>query len=167
MKPLVILASARSDGNTRKAVLDTFGEQEEFDFLDLRRKTISPYDYEREPADDFLGVVAEMIAHDEIVFATPVYWYAMSGVLKVFFDRLTELISVRKDLGRRLAGKRVGFLATGTDPDLPPGFAVPFEKTAAYFSMTFYRASYYVFRGDDIVGRHLIQIPFSVDRSQG
>jgi multimeric flavodoxin WrbA len=60
-----------------------------------------------------------MIEHDAIVFATPVYWYAMSGLMKVLFDRFTDLVTVRKDLGRRLRGRRVFLIACGTDPDLP------------------------------------------------
>lgn len=37
--------------------------------------------------DDFKDLALKMIEADCIIFVTPVYWYAMSGQLKVFFDR--------------------------------------------------------------------------------
>ena len=40
--------------------------------------------------DDFLGVAEAMVDAEAILFATPVYWYSMSGRLKRFFDRLTD-----------------------------------------------------------------------------
>jgi len=87
--------------------------------------------------DDFQIVVGRMLEHQQIILATPVYWYAMSGLMKTFFDRLTDLLSnpEARKLGRALAGRNVWVLATGTDEKLPAGFGVPFQKTAEYFSM--------------------------------
>lgn len=84
-----------------------------------------------------------MIEHYAIVFATPVYWYAMSGLMKVLFDRFTDLVTVRKDLGRQLKDRRVFLIACGADPDLPEGFEVPFRRTADYLAMK-YCGSFYV-----------------------
>ena len=41
-----------------------------------------------------------MIGAFTIIFVTPVYWYAMSGRMKVFFDRWTDLLKIDKDTGR-------------------------------------------------------------------
>jgi hypothetical protein len=49
---------------------------------------------------------------------------------------------VRKDLGRRLKGRRVFVLACGSESQLPEGFEVPFRETAAYLEMT-WGGSYY------------------------
>ena len=60
----------------------------------------------------------------------------MSGLMKMFFDRLTDLLAPEnRPLGRALAGRETGLLATGIDPLLPPGFEEPFARTAAYFDM--------------------------------
>ena len=81
-----------------------------------------------------------------IVFATPVYWYAMSAPLKIFFDRLTDMTENLKALGKSLAGKPVWIIATGTEEILPEGFEVPFARTAEYFGMI-YRGCAYLHTG--------------------
>jgi multimeric flavodoxin WrbA len=61
---------------------------------------VAPYSYDRTSFDDDFGQIAEsMVAATAIVFATPVYWYAMSGLTKTVLDRFTDLTSFRKDLG--------------------------------------------------------------------
>ncbi|MGB3617735.1 MAG: NAD(P)H-dependent oxidoreductase [Catalinimonas sp.] len=138
MQPLVIIGSARPRGNTRRWVDQLFQERPHH-LIDLHRRPLTPYDYtHRYPDDDPFGeIVGAMLDTRHIVLATPVYWYAMSGVMKDFFDRLTDLLIVRKEAGRKLAGKQLWVLATGSDARAPEGFWVPFERTAAYFDMHF------------------------------
>lgn len=80
--------------------------------------------------------------HNLIVFATPVYWYSMSGHMKVFFDRLTDLVTIQKKAGRQLKGKKMFVVAVGSDQALPIGFETPFQQTAAYLHMH-YLGCYY------------------------
>src|SRR5688572_8351188 len=92
---LVILGSARRDSHTLElveAVLDGKPATR----IDLQDFDIQQYEYDQ-PADrdDFIKVAEAMAAHSVIVFATPVYWYAMSGRMKVLFDRFTDLVTVR------------------------------------------------------------------------
>jgi len=48
--------------------------------------------------------------------ATPVYWYAPSGLLKNFVDRLTSMENMIFHQGRSLLeGKVAGFIVTGLD----------------------------------------------------
>lgn len=138
---LVLLGSARKNGNTAKAVSFHFGSAQCIDFLDYN---IEPYIYERSNRrkDNFIQTVETILQHEEIVFATPVYWYAMSGLMKTFFDKLTELITTDKALGRALAGKMCSLLACGTDAFLPEGFETPFRLTAKYFEMKFLNLLY-------------------------
>jgi multimeric flavodoxin WrbA len=92
--------------------------------------------------DDFATVVGAMSVHDAIIFATPVYWYSMSGRLKVLFDRFTDLVTVRKDLGRGLRGRSVFVLSCGSEKEMPVGFEVPFRDTAQYLGMNYEGALY-------------------------
>jgi len=150
--PLVILGSARVDGETRKAIDIAFAPGT-IDLLTLAQHHIGGYDYAHGNAEDGFGVVADaMHAADKIVFATPVYWYAMSAPLKIFFDRLTDLTETRKAQGKFLAGKKVWVIANGTEEDLPEGFEIPFARTAAYFGMS-YRGIAYLQTGTDALRR--------------
>jgi multimeric flavodoxin WrbA len=107
--------------------------------VDLLDSPVAPYSYAQAyPATDtFLQLADLLLRHPVILFATPVYWYSMSGLMKNFFDRLTDLTTTHKHLGRQLAGRQVFLLATGSDPELPTGFEVPFRLTATYFNMAF------------------------------
>jgi multimeric flavodoxin WrbA len=143
---IVILASARGDSNTLKAVrkLCPFSD---YVLIDLREKRIGHYEYNHQTnvGDDFLEIAITMKEADNIVFATPVYWYAMSGLMKVFFDRLTELLSNHKTIGEALNGKKTYLISTGSDPILPDGFEVPFRSTSKYFDMEFQKSFYLQF----------------------
>lgn len=143
-KTLVILGSNRknslTESITRKALLQT-----EFDVIDLLDHKIAHYNYDGHyPADDeFEAIISKALPYDNIIFATPVYWYSMSGVMKVFFDRLTDLITIKKDLGHELKGKSASMIAVGAEPTIPDGFEVPFKHTAAYLGILYKGCTYY------------------------
>lgn len=150
--PLVILGSARPDGETRKAV-DIAFPRGLIELVVLPDFTIGGYDYAHgNEGDGFDGIAVKMAAADGIVFATPVYWYAMSAPLKIFFDRLTDMTENLKALGKSLAGKPVWVIATGSENELPEGFEVPFARTAEYFGMT-YRGCAYLHTGENMSRR--------------
>jgi len=140
---LVILGSARGDSNTLAAVRK-LSPVADYELIDLRQLRIAHYDYAHpnDDSDDFLGIVHKMLEAETIVFASPVYWYAMSGLMKVFFDRFSELLSTHKPLGKALKGRQTYLIATGSDPELPPGFEIPFKLTSEYFKMTYVQAFY-------------------------
>lgn len=142
-KTLILLGTARGDSNTERAVRNFFGP-DEAEWIDLRRHRLAPYDYDHtvNAEDDFLAIANKMRDADRIVFATPVYWYAMSAQLKILFDRLTELLTTHKPIGKALRGKSVLLVATGSDSALPEGFEIPFQKTAEYFEMEYQGAHY-------------------------
>lgn len=140
-KVVVILGTTRDDSNTLQKLRENLPFKK-FELIELHKLKIEHFNYDQPAPDDFLAVAEKMTQATVIVFATPVYWYAMSGHLKVFFDRLTDLTAESKLMGRALTGKRVFLFATGTDPSLPPGFEVPFQKTSEYFGMHYERAYY-------------------------
>lgn len=136
-KILVVLGSARKQSDTEKLVQLLLSEVEHTT-LDLLDYKVTPYNYKGAyPADDaFAEVTAALLRHEVIIWATPVYWYAMSGLLKTCFDRLTDLVRINKNQGRQLAGKLTFLVAVGSDAELPEGFIIPFKNTAAYLKMS-------------------------------
>ena len=146
-KPLVILGSSRSDGNTRIAVEKVIAGRD-IEVVDLSKLDISHYDYENTNLeDDFIPLAEKMVEHDPIILATPVYWYTMSARMKVFIDRWTDLITVRKDLGRAMKGKKI-FLVTSFGGEYPEGFEDPISLTCKYLDMEF-RGFYPHYSGED------------------
>jgi len=135
-KGVIILGSSRSKGNTYKIVSE-LQELTGFDCIDLRTKNIAPFDYEfKNNSDDFIMLMRTIVQnYDTIIFATPVYWYAMSGILKNFFDRITDCMMTEKELGRQLKGKNMGMLSCGSGPELKTGFTLPFVESAHYLGM--------------------------------
>ena len=143
---IIILASNRKEGNTKKFVVDTYGTLTAT-LTDLLDYTITPYSYDGiyPHNDNFQHIINQVLEHDVIVLATPVYWFSMSGLMKTFFDRLTDLIKIDKETGRKLKGKIVKLLVTGSEERLPVGFEVPFRETADYFDMIYEGCRYHVF----------------------
>jgi multimeric flavodoxin WrbA len=139
---LVIAGSARRDGNTGRVVArlsSAIGAR--MTLIDLNDLDIAPFRYGGTPdCDDFASVASAMRTHRHILFATPVYWYAMSGRMKILFDRFTDLLG--NPDGRALAGRHMWLVATGTDADLPDGFDVPFARTADWCAMDWRGATY-------------------------
>ncbi|MGR5348012.1 flavodoxin family protein [Vibrio mediterranei] len=137
MKTAVILGTSKSDGNTRKLV-DDFVTLSDALLFDLANYDISFYDYSHNNRDDdFLPLIKELSEFDHLVFASPVYWYSMSAQLKVFFDRLSDLLTIEKELGRSMKGKSVSVLSSGFNKNCPSCFVAPFELTANHMQLQF------------------------------
>jgi multimeric flavodoxin WrbA len=145
-RAIIVVGTARANGNTAFAaqrLLSNLGL--DVAILDLASLELDGFRYGgTADRDGFKDAIREVLKYRHVVFATPVYWYAMSGVLKAFVDRLTDLLQEpNKELGRELAGRDAWLLATGTDPRLPAGFTAPFALTAGYFGLR-WRRGYYV-----------------------
>ena len=61
----------------------------------------------------------------------------MSGLLKNFFDRITDCMMTEKELGRQLRGKNMGMISCGSSPELKMGFTMPFVESAHYLGMQY------------------------------
>lgn len=138
---LAIIGSAPGGCKTEAALQAEFGD---LDLIRLHEKRISPYRYDGvyPEDDDFLPLIQKILDHDILVLASPVYWYAVSGPMKMFLDRFSDLISGHKDLGRKLKGMEVRFFATGSDANPPVGLDVPISLTAVYFDMVYQGMTY-------------------------
>ncbi len=138
MKSIIILGSARSDGNTRKFIDSIFKEHPNLEIIDLNDFDIGYFDYTfSNQEDDFIPLFERLMSYDNLIFATPVYWYSMSAQLKTFFDRFTDLMRIRKDLGRQFNGKYMMSISCGSGPDLIKGFEMPFRESANYLEMKY------------------------------
>jgi multimeric flavodoxin WrbA len=138
MKGVIIQGSAKSNGNTAE-IVRLLNKHLDYDVLDLSLLEIAPFDYEfKNRHDDFLPTIRNIVEqYDVILFATPVYWYAMSGIMKNFFDRITDCLDLEKDTGRKLRGKSMAALSCGSyDADFE-GFFMPFRNSADYLGMNY------------------------------
>lgn len=138
MKHIIILGSARINGETKKIVSDLINLSN-WDLVDLNEYNIAHFNYENQyENDDFIKLIQNIIDnYNVIIFATPVYWYSMSGRMKVFFDRLTDLLIFQKEIGRKLKGKSIAVITSSGGDNLGSDFWIPFEKTAEYLGMNF------------------------------
>jgi multimeric flavodoxin WrbA len=138
MKKVIILGSSRNDGDAR-ALADELREKSGWDLINLNDYDISYYDYEHlNRNDDYLGLMREIISkYDTLVFVTPIYWYSMSGIMKVFFDRITDLLTIEKDLGRMLRGKKMAVISCSNGNNLGDAFWLPFSESAKYLGMEY------------------------------
>lgn len=111
----------------------------EADFVDLNDYKIGYYDYNYQNQDDEFQPLIERLTqdYDTIVFATPIYWYSMAAVMKTFFDRISDLVRIHKDTGRRLRGKKMALISCASEAEMIEEFPMPFKRSADYLGMTF------------------------------
>lgn len=149
-KTVVIVGSSRSDGDTTK-IVQFIKDHSNWRTIDLNDFEISYYDYSHaNKDDDFLPLMREMLEqHETFVFLTPVYWFSMSGIMKVFFDRITDLLTIEKELGRKLRNKKMAALSCSIGKHLGETFWLPFKETAKYLGMEYLGNLHTIAREED------------------
>ena len=137
-KKVIILGSSRKNGNTTR-IADEISKETGIEVINLSDYNISYYDYEsKNREDDFFPLIKDIIEkYDTLIFATPIYWYNMSGIMKVFFDRFSDLIRIEKETGRKLRGKKIGVISNSHDNEIEESFYIPFKKSADYLGMEY------------------------------
>lgn len=138
MDKVVIVGSSRKDGDTALMV-NEIKLRSEWDIIFLNDFKIGYYDYEHlNQNDDFIPLMRSIMGtYKTLIFATPIYWYSMSGIMKVFFDRITDLLTIEKDMGRRLRGKNMAALSVSHGNNNGEMFWLPFSKSAEYLGMNY------------------------------
>lgn len=134
---IAVFASARRHGNTGK-LMDWIGGELDIEIIDLSELNLSPYDYEHKNLDDdFVPLVNQLIYYNKIIFASPVYWYAVCGQMKVFLDRTSDLLDLEdlRGIGRKLRGKTGYAVCTSINKEVDDLFLGTFRKTFDYFGM--------------------------------
>jgi multimeric flavodoxin WrbA len=114
------------------------------DVIDLNAAKVGGFRYDQRYADgdEFLAIVEKMVAAPVVIFATPVYWYSFSTVMKNFIDRLSDLLMSRKDVGRRLRGDsshkgRWALVSTGSDGGPDRDLSSAFSRMCGYLGVEF------------------------------
>ncbi|MET9081448.1 NAD(P)H-dependent oxidoreductase [Streptomyces sp. NPDC004237] len=148
---LFVLGSSRLDGNTellaRRAAEQLPDDVEQQwisladhplpDFVDLRRDS----DHVRAPRHTNAGLLLDAtLAATDIVIASPVYWYSVSGLTKRYLDYWSGwLRTPGVDFKSTLAGRTLWGVAVLADHD--PSVADPYagllHNSAAYLGMRF------------------------------
>jgi len=138
MKTIIISGSPRKNGDTTN-VCNKLATLLNSDFIHLADYNISQYDYDHNnSSDDFIPLMQKIIEqYDTLLFVTPVYWYSMSGTLKVFFDRITDLLTIEKELGRALRHKNMAVVSSSNGNNLGEHFWLPFTKSAEYLGINY------------------------------
>jgi multimeric flavodoxin WrbA len=139
LSTVALFSSSRRRGNTGQ-LIDRIALELNIEVVDLNSQRMSPYDYEhRNRNDDFESLMKRVLGHDQIIFATPIYWYSVSSTMKVFIDRLSDLLDLTDLLpeGRRLRGKNAYVVCTSICDEPSATFMDAFRETFDYLGMLF------------------------------
>jgi multimeric flavodoxin WrbA len=136
---IALFSSGRRHGNTGRFI-DRVSATLGIETIDLASLNLAPFDYlHRNRSDDFEPLVRQVLHHEQIIFATPIYWYAVSPAMKIFLDRISDLLELPDllEAGRRLRGKTAYVVCTSVDDVPSRQFIDAFTETFAYLGMRF------------------------------
>ncbi len=134
----IISGSARKNGESGILISEML-RHIEADVIHLVDHDIEHFNYDQNyKNDDFILLMKNLInQYETYIFITPVYWYSMSGILKVFFDRLTDLLHTEKEWGRKLRTKKMAVMSTSSGGNLGDNFWHPFTESAQYLGIKY------------------------------
>jgi multimeric flavodoxin WrbA len=139
LSTIALFSSSRRRGNTGR-LIDRIALELSIEVVNLTTLRMSAYDYDHlNRNDDFEPLMRHVLTHDQIIFATPIYWYAVSPAMKVFLDRFSDLLEVPELLaeGRRLRGKNAYIVCTSICDEPSKEFTGAFLETFLYVGMQF------------------------------
>lgn len=115
MKNVLLISSSPRRGGNSDLLCDAFAKGAEeagnkTTKIRLAEKRIGYWNDSATEDDDAREILDQMMADDVIVLASPVYFYSISGQLKVLFDRAISIYGQMKD-------KAFYFLVTMADND--------------------------------------------------
>ncbi len=67
--------------------------------------------------DDYNLLIKRLLAHDTLVFSTPIYWFGMTGQMKTFIDRWSQTLrdSNFPEFKKQMQSKNAFVIAVGGD----------------------------------------------------
>ncbi len=83
--------------------------------------------------------MTRVLAHDQVIFASPIYWYSVSPAMKVFLDRISDYLDLPDLLpeGRKLRGKIAYVACTSICEEPAVEFMGAFTETFRYLGMRY------------------------------
>ncbi len=134
---IALFASSRRHGNTGQ-LMDRIAAELQIEVVDLASMRMSGYDYEhRNRGDDFEPLMQRILEFDQLILASPVYWYSVAPAMKVFLDRISDYLDLPDLLseGRRLRGKLAYVVCTSVCKEAPLSFVDSLTNTFEYLGM--------------------------------
>lgn len=129
MTVAVIYGGTRANGNT-EFLAEQVVQGLPVERIYLRDYTIRPIEDLRHAEqgfqpidDDYEAIMDRVLKHDTLLFATPIYWYGMSGLMKNFIDRWSQTLrDARRPHFREMMAAKTGYvIAVGGDDPLLKG----------------------------------------------
>ena len=139
MKTIILFSSANKNGNTAKTV-DKVHADHQCEVIHIDELDITPYRYDNQyPNDDFYNLLNRISDADNIVFASPVYWYAVTAPMKNLIDRMTELSESPKLKSQHQVFKtKRGFVVSSSgNRRMCPVFRAFFSEFFAYNKISY------------------------------
>lgn len=146
MKIVSFIGSSRNGGNTEQ-LTDIVLQDIEHKKIYIKDLHIKPIEDLRHSEggfqaihDDYDYVIEELQNSDIVVFATPIYWYSMSGTMKNMFDRFSQSIRDQRfpNLKERLKQIRTIVVIVGGDNPRIKGLPLiqQFQYTFEFLDMS-------------------------------
>lgn len=126
MSIAVLLGSTRAGGNTEQLVDLVLDGVDHSKYVLSESNIHTIIDQRHDPEgfqpveDDYDELIQEVLGHDVLVFATPVYWYGVSSPLKTFIDRWSQSLRSTKYNFKELISQKKAYIVVvgGDDPHI-------------------------------------------------
>ncbi|MCY8546191.1 flavodoxin family protein [Bacillus vallismortis] len=147
MKIAVINGGTRPGGNT-DILVEKIVQGFDAEHIYLRQYHILPMEDLRHAEggfcpvqDDYDSIIERALPCDILIFATPIYWFGMSGTLKLFIDRWSQTLRDPRfpDFQQQMSMKQAYVAAVGGDSPKIKGLPLiqQFAHIFAFMGMSF------------------------------
>ncbi len=134
----VLFGGGRDHGNTAALVKEALNGYD-YEWINLTKLKFNPVrdvrhqhetilDYN----DDYQEVIDKVLQSDEVIFASPVYWYSVSATLKSFIDHWSETLQDPRYVDFKEKMARINFRLIIVGGDSPRIKALPCVQQIEY-----------------------------------
>ncbi|WP_368901795.1 flavodoxin family protein [Oceanobacillus oncorhynchi] len=139
MKIGVIYGSTRYQGNTEWLTEEVIKNLPEVTKIDLKKYQFNDITDQRHETngfspveDEYDQIIDQIVDCDVLIFATPIYWFGMTSVMKRFIDRWSQTVRDENypNFNEQMSRKQAYIIAVGGDNPLVKG--MPLIQQFAY-----------------------------------